>query len=496
MRKIPIVVTLALVCSISLAFAQSHAVASSAPASAAASEEALKKAIQAAQEAHENQETDEEITQWRTAFVAAVQLHAVEAIYVSSLGLDQSFKDGSHPLERAAALRAGVNELKKMGGAGPIWGAQLEVSLAIALEEHGKRAEAGASAKRAVAVLETALGPKSRDYRETLRTLATLFEEGGNSAAAIDFTRRIDDIDKTRDSEPVFGYKPDVPIRLLQEQLRTAIETSSAVQTQLALGQISTSSEKLEVKNPFRAKAMSDAAVAVLKTSDPGKKLDPNVRPLSLAESMLRKAIDLRERAMGANALADTSKLSLELYHLREYQSEVDTLSNFYALIGETKKQEELLLRALEANERILGKQHPALAGPLRHLADLYAGSGNKDRVNKVAATERVAEDGALDKAIALMTREVAIYEQTFGAQDAILAGSVTRLGELLWTKGDEAAAKVCDERASKLQEADAEVKTAEQTMLHEVKQHRAFLRFEEAEDQYDTFRKMHPERS
>lgn len=496
MRKILIVVALALVCTATTVFAQAQTAAATPPAtSGQVSEENLKKVIQAAQEAHENQEGDDEITQWRTAFVMALQLHAVEAIYVSSLGLEQAFKDSTRPMERLAALRSGVNELKKQGGAGPIWGAQLEVALAIALEEQGKRMEAGAAAKRAVAVLETALGPKARDYRETLRTLATLFEEGGNSAAASEFIRRIDEIDRARDSEPVFGFKVDPGLRQVQDQLRLALETSSNVQIQLALNQISTSSEKLDMKNPFRAKALSDAASAVLKTTDPSKKVDVNVRPVGLAESILRKALDVRERAMGPNALADTSRLSLELYHLREYQSEVDTLSNHFAAIGETKRQEELLIRALETSERILGKQHPALAGPLRHLGDLYVGTGNKDRVKK-AASEGGAEDGALDKAVELAKRELAIYEKTFGPEDSLLAGSLTRLGELLWLKGDEAAAKACDERSAKLQEVDSEGKTPEQTMLHEVKQHRAFLRFEEAEDQYETFRKLHPDKS
>ena len=493
MRKILIVFTLALACSV--ASGQAPATGTTAPpASTVASEENVKKAIQAAQEAHDNQESDEEILQWRTAFVMSAQLHLAETTYVSSLGLEQAFKDSNRPMERVASLRSGVNELKKQSGAGPIWGAQLEVALAIALEEQGKRMEAAASAKKAVAVLEYALGPKSRDYRETLRTLATLFEEGGNSVAASEFTRRIDEIDRARENEPVFGFKPDPSMRAPQDQLRAAIETSNGVQIQLALAQISTAAEKLDVKNPFRAKALSDAALAVLKTVDFRKKVDTNSRPLSLAEGMLRKSIETRERAMGTNALADTSRLSLELLQLREYQSDVDTLSNYYASLGETKKQEELLLRTLAASERILGKQHPALAGPLRHLCDHYSGSGNKDQVKR-AASEGPVEDGVLDKAIELIKREVGIYEQAFGNNDPILAGSVTRLGELLWMKGDETAAKACDERAAKLQEVEND-KTPEQTMLYEVKQHRAFLRFEEAEDQFETFRKLHPDKS
>ena len=497
MRKILVVVTFVLACAFpSVVNAQAPAAGQPTPSTPPlpASEENLKKIIQAAQEAHDNQETEDEITQWRTAFVMAVQLRAVEATYVSSLGLEQAFKDGNHPLERAAALRAGVNELKKLGGAGPIWGAQLEVALAIALEEHGKRAEAAAAAKRSVAVLEYALGPKSHDYRETLRTLATLFEEAGN-VVALEFTRRIDEIEKTRDNEPIFGYKPDAAVRSQLDQLRAAVENSSIVQIQLSLVQLAGACEKLEPKNPFRAKALAEASIAVLKATDSAKKTAD--RPLAQAESMLRKALDLRERAMGTTALVDTSKLSIELYHLREFQSEVDALSQYYALIGETKKQEELLVRALQTSERVLGTQHPALAGPLRHLSDLYFGTGNKNRVKQAASEAPPADDGgALDKAVGLIKREVAIYESAFGVDDPILQSSVTRLGELLWMKGDEAAAKACDDRAAKLLEADSDTKTPEQTMLHEVKQHRAFLRFEEAEDQFETFRKMHPDKS
>jgi hypothetical protein len=460
-------------------------------------EENLKKAIQAAQEAHDNQELEDEITQWRTAFVMATQIHSVEAIYVSALGLEACFKDDNRSLERIAALRSGVVELKRQSGAGPIWGAQLEVQLAVALEELGKRVEAAAAAKRAVVVLEAAFGSKSHDYRETLHTLATLFEENGNSAAS-EFTRRIDEIDRARENDAVFGFKPDSSIRALQEQLRTAIDSSSAVQIELTMGQISGAADKLDLKNPFRAKALSEAAIAILKAANYGKKLNPTDQSFPTAMSLLRKAIDLRERAMGQNTLADTSKLSIELYHLREYQSEVDTLATCYAAIGETKRQEELLIHSLEVNERLLGKDHPALAGPLRHLGDLYFGTGNKERVNKVAGEAPAATDdnAGLDKAIELVKREVLIYEKTFGNDSPILAGSVTRLGEMLWMKGDEAAAKACDARAAKLKDVDADAKTPEQTMLDEVKEHRAFLRFEEAEDEFETFKKLHPDKA
>ena len=501
MRKIQVVVTIILACSVPIRIAVAQEASAPTPPTSsvplAASDENLRKTIEAAQEAHENQELDEEITQWRTAFIMATQLRAVEATYVCALGLEQAFKDETHPLERLAALRSGVTELKKQGGAGPIWGAQLEVALAIALEEQGKRAEAAAAAKRAVSVLESALGPKSHDYRETLRTLATLFEEGGNNTVSLEFARRIEDIEKGQENEPVFDFKPDSAIRAQMDQLRSALETSSTVQIELTLMQISAAAERLDIKNPFRAKGLSDSAAAVLKQAGTKKKTDGEDRVLPSAEKIMRKALDTREHAMGTNTLADTSKLSLELYHLREFEREVDTLAAYYAVIGESKKQEELLVRALATSERILGKQHPALAGPLRRLGDFYFRAGGKDRVRQAASEgAQATDDAGLDKAIALSRREVSIYESAFGSDDPILHSSVARLGDLLWMKGDEQAAKACDARVAKLQEADSDTKTPEQTMLREVKEHRAFLRFEEAEDEIETFHKMHPDKS
>ena len=114
MRKILIVLTLALAGSVFTGWSQTPPATAPPPTTTSGtSEENLKKAIQAAQEAHENQEFNDEVTQWRTAFVMAVQLHSVEAIYVSSLGLEQTFKDSNRPLERTASLKAGVVELKK-----------------------------------------------------------------------------------------------------------------------------------------------------------------------------------------------------------------------------------------------------------------------------------------------------------------------------------------------------------------------------------------------
>jgi hypothetical protein len=62
--------------------------------------------------------------------------------------------------------------------------------------------------------------------------------------------------------------------------------------------------------------------------------------------------------------------------------------------------------------------------------------------------------------------------------------------------KGVEKDAKAFDERASSLREAQLLDQNAEQTMKQEVKQLRAFLRFEDADEEFENFKKLHPDKS
>lgn len=449
------------------------------------SEEALRNQFRAAYEARDNSDADAEILAWRSAYLEAFNLKQADPLYQSLMALDQLFKDNDRPLERITALRSGGDALRKFpGSSGAIWAAHADIALACALEDQGKRQEAAALARKALPVLEANYGFRSREYLETLRMLITVFEEDGNAAASA-LVLKYQEIERQRDAEPVYGYQPDARIRPLLEKLRASFPKNVA-EAHFSLGQIAAIADKLPEKNPFRAKAMADAGAACLNRKE---KIDPKV--VTLAEGYMRKALDIRERAMGTTGITDATKLSLEVLHLRRYQEEADILARHYAAIGDQKRQLELLERTLATFERLLGADHPALAGPLRRLGDYYYGNNNKERVKRIA--EGTGKDDArLDKAIAFTRRELAIYEKAFGAEDAILVNTLSRLGEMCWVKGVEAEAKGLDARAAALRNAQVVAFTPEATLQQEVKQLRAFLRFEDADEELEIFKKLH----
>ncbi len=453
------------------------------------SEETLRNFIKNALEAHSNGDFDAEITAWRGAYVEAVNLRSSDSLFQTVTAMDQLFKENDRPMERVSTLKSGSEMLKKFGATGAIWGAQVDIALACALEDQGKRSEAANTARKALPVLEVNFGAKSREYRETLRMLIGMFEEDGNAGVASDLALKYDEVERMRDAETVFGFQPDLRIRPLVEKVRAAFP-KNVVEAHFSLGQIASIADKLPEKNPYRAKALSDAAAACLNRK---AKVDPKV--ITLAEGYIRKSPDIRERPMGSAKITDVSKLSLELLHLRHYQEEVDILSRHYGGLGDSAKQEEVLLRNLQTVEKVLGSDHPALAGPLRKLADFYYGNNNKERVKRLASGS-TKDDARLDKAVDLVRRELTLYEKAFGKDDPILAKTLDRLAELYWVKGLENEAKPLDQRAGALREAQLITQTPEDSMKQEVKQLRAFLRFEDADEEMEIFKKLHPDKT
>jgi hypothetical protein len=461
------------------------------PGSAEVSEANLRLHVRQALEARDSGEFEEEVTNWRSAYIMAVQLKNVAAVQQATFGLEQAFKDPEHALERITSLRSGAAKIRDLAGANSPLAAQVDVQLAVALEDNGKRTEAATVARRALAVLESTLGPKSREFRETLRTLAVMFEEDGHVGAA-EFTNRYDELERQLDAQPVFGFSAEPKLRALLENLRATVRKKNLIESQFILSQVVAAADKLEEKNPYRSKVMSEAAALCFRS----KALPPeqDVKLKNLAETQMRRVLDIRERVIGTGPLADVSSNSLPLVHLRQYQSDADILTAYYGTLKDSRKQEDLLNRSLATVERALGPNHPALAAPLRKLAEFYYGSESKDRVRRLSQGNRAA-DPRLSKAIDLATRELKLFEAAFGADDPILLGVVTRLAEFHGVKGDDAKAKEYDERVTKLRE-QASLRSPEQNVRQEVKQLRAFLRFEDAEDQVETFKKLFPDKS
>lgn len=454
-------------------------------------EEAFRKHLRAAREARESGEPEDEVVALRTAYVIAVQLQLTDGIYQSTMALDQTFKESDKPMERVGVLRAGSTELKRVGTDKSLWAAQVDVALAVALEDQNKRAEAASIAKKAVGVLETSLGLKSREYRETLRMLATMFEEDGNASVAGEFALKYAQIEAARDSEPLFGYQADPKLRTLLQRMRAAAaKPLNLVEVQWSMGQIASAVEKIDPKSPYRARTLSEAAAICL---NPKKKMDPKI--VSLAEGYLRKAIDLHERALETSKLTDTNQISLEVLHYRDLQDDINSIATYYESIKETARQEEILKRGLEVAERVLGPNHAALAGPLRRLANFYYGVNNKNQVKRLAEGG-AKDDSRLDIAISLVDRELGIYEKAFGPDEPLLSNTLSHLAQLYWVKGSSEKAKALDARVTNLMELQYSNKSPEKNLQDEVRQLKAFLRFEDAVEQVETFKKLYPDKN
>jgi hypothetical protein len=102
-------------------------------------DEALRAHLKTAREAHDASDFDAEVTAWRSAYMEAVNLKNPDALFQIVNAMDQMFKENDRPLERVATLKSGGDLLRKFGGAGPIWAAQVDIALACALEDQGKR---------------------------------------------------------------------------------------------------------------------------------------------------------------------------------------------------------------------------------------------------------------------------------------------------------------------------------------------------------------------
>jgi CHAT domain-containing protein/Tfp pilus assembly protein PilF len=183
-------------------------------------------------------------------------------------------------------------------------------------------------------------------------------------------------------------------------------------------------------------------------------------RNFAKAETLHRRALALRERALGPNhpRVADSLTRLSELYAatgdfatavpLRERELEIEertlgtnnlaitsslkSLAAFYSRKGDEAKALALSERVLAINESALGPDHPEVARALRDLASVYSGMGDNERAES------------------LLKRAVAILEK------AKIVGLVTvclnSLGVIYGRKGDDVTAEQFFQRALTLE--------------------------------------------
>jgi CHAT domain-containing protein/Tfp pilus assembly protein PilF len=139
------------------------------------------------------------------------------------------------------------------------------------------------------------------------------------------------------------------------------------------------------------------------------------------AEQLERRALTLREKALGPN-----------------HPIVAESLNNLGVTLMAQRKFEEagrLYERAIAIREQTLGKDHPQLAYALANLSSVH------NRAGKYAQSETIAK------------RAIALAEQGFGSSHPQVAHSLVPLGDALFWQGKPAEAESAFKRAATIHE-------------------------------------------
>ncbi|MBF0345132.1 MAG: CHAT domain-containing protein, partial [Nitrospirae bacterium] len=136
---------------------------------------------------------------------------------------------------------------------------------------------------------------------------------------------------------------------------------------------------------------------------------------------LFKRALEINEKALGKEHPSTATSLN--------------NLANLYQATGRYAEAKPLLKRALEINEKALGKEHPSTATSLNNLANLYQ------------ATGRYAE------AEPLLKRALEINEKALGKEHPSTATSLNNLASLYYNTGRYDEAEPLYKRALEINE-------------------------------------------
>jgi CHAT domain-containing protein len=296
-------------------------------------------------------------------------------------------------------------------------------NLAYLYQTLGRYAEAEPLHKRALAILEQALGPEHPDVATGLNYLAVLYHAQGRYSEAEPLSKRVLAIrEKTLGPEHAnVGESLNNLAELYRVQGRYA-EAEPLHKRALAIREKALGPEHLDVAQSLNNLAELYRAQGRYAEAEPlykralaiwEKALGPehpdvatsrnNLAELyrvqgryAEAEPLYRRALAIREKALGPehpDMAASLNNLAL-LYYTQGLYAEV----------------ESLYLRALQIDEKVLGPEHPGVATDLNNLAQLYRAQG------------RYAE------AEPFYQRAVAIWEKALGPEHPNVAAGLKNL--------------------------------------------------------------------
>lgn len=230
-------------------------------------------------------------------------------------------------------------------------------NLAATLQERGASAEAETLQSRALTIREAALGPTHPEVAKTLSNLALMLQARGAHGEAEPLQQRALDI-----REAAYGPEhPDVANSLnnLAESLR--IRDDAAAAEPLYRRALDITETTLGPNHPMAATALNNLALALQMRG-----------AFDAAEPLHRRALAIREAALGP-----------------EHPDVATSLSNQAALLfecGRSDEAEPLLRRALAIFEAALPAEHPQIGVIRDTLAEMRRALAHPERREAAAA--------------------------------------------------------------------------------------------------------------
>jgi len=215
------------------------------------------------------------------------------------------------------------------------------------LRERARYAEAEPLYRRALEIVEKALGPEHPDVAASLNNLALLYHRQGRYAEAEPLYRRALEI-----REKVLG--PEHP------GVATSLNNLAALY--YSQGRYAEAEPLYRRAREILEKALGPEHPDVAASLNNLALLYDSQGRYAEAEPLLRRAREIREKTLG-------------LEHPNVATS-LNNLAELYRAQGRYAEAEPLYRRALEISEKALGPEHPNVATSLNNLAALYRAQG------------------------------------------------------------------------------------------------------------------------
>jgi tetratricopeptide (TPR) repeat protein len=427
----------------------------------------IQQRISLAEKARQTNDTERELSELQPAFERAIEIQSADYIQYILRSLVRAYGDIDQKQKAVDPIKRAVEAMRRIAGPESVEAAEFEAQAAMIyldLDQHAEALKLMAEAERKI---RKAVGPDSALLKEILEARAMMIAMTGDGKQGAGIMKEAEAIEQRRRRADEFGYVLDLAIERLVAQARSASAQKDCETADRLAAEITVAAERLDIQNPFRARAWYAAAMVYgsVPAADRG----------AVREKYLRRSLDLSETAMGNQRISDVMRPSLPLVHLQVFEDVTRTLSGYYATAGRSTDNLALLKRCVATFEQMLGPNHPMLGVWFGELSEFHL------KQHSFAA------------AIDYQQRKLRTCELSFGPSDTEVEEPVLKLAEIYRAKGDEATARTFYHRATKLMKPVSSARTEEEWLRSDVRRLRLLFYFNKADEQVELFRARHP---